>query len=64
MACVPVLLISRLAAAGPRPFAALFASGALYCAVYLAAIAVMPGEGSAVERIRRVLLGSSTAAAT
>jgi O-antigen/teichoic acid export membrane protein len=63
VACVPVLVISRLAAAGPRPFAALCAAGALYCAVYLAAIAVMPGEGSALARIRRVLLGHSTAAA-
>jgi len=64
VACVPVLVISRLAAAGPRPFAALCAAGALYCAVYLAAIALVPGEGSAIARIRRVLLGHSTAAAT
>ena len=64
VACVPVLVISRLAAAGPRPFAALCAAGALYCAVYLAAIAVMPGKGSALARIRHVLLGHSTAAAT
>ncbi|HEY4883896.1 MAG TPA: oligosaccharide flippase family protein [Myxococcales bacterium] len=64
VACVPVLMISRLAAAGPRPFAALCAAGALYCAVYLTAIAFMPGEGSAFARIRHVLLGHSPAAAT
>jgi O-antigen/teichoic acid export membrane protein len=63
VACVPVLVISRLAAAEPRPFLALCAAGALYCAVYLAAIALMPGEGSALARLRRVLLGHSPATA-
>ena len=57
IACVPAVIIARLAAAGPRPFLALCAAGALYGAVYLAAIAMMPGEGPPVARVRRVLLG-------
>ncbi|TMB13141.1 MAG: hypothetical protein E6J65_25525, partial [Deltaproteobacteria bacterium] len=57
IACVPAMLISRMAAAGPRPFLALCAAGTLYCSVYLAVIALMPGEGSPVARVRRVLLG-------
>ncbi len=63
VACIPALIISRLAASGPRPFIALCAAGALYLAVYLAAIAMVPGEGSPAARVRRVLLGSAPAAA-
>ncbi|TMB23765.1 MAG: hypothetical protein E6J65_13395 [Deltaproteobacteria bacterium] len=60
-ACVPAVLISGMAAAGPRPFLALCAAGALYCAVYLGVIALMPGEGPPVARVRRMLLGATAA---
>ena len=63
VAAVPALIISRMASAGPRPFAALCAAGVVYTAVYLAAIALAPGEGGAVARIKRVLLGLSPAPA-
>jgi O-antigen/teichoic acid export membrane protein len=63
VAYIPALVISRVAASGPRPFLALGAAGAMYLAVYLAAIAMIPGEGSPVARVRRVLLGSASAAA-
>ena len=63
VACVPAVIITGMAAAGPRPFLALCAAGALYCAVYLAAIGMMPGDGSPVARIRRVLLGHTPATA-
>jgi O-antigen/teichoic acid export membrane protein len=62
IACIPALIVARLGAAGPRPFLALCAAGALYGAVYLAAIAMMPGEGSPVARVRRVLLGHAAPA--
>ena len=39
------------------------AAGATYLVVYLGAIALTPGEGSGLARIRRVLLGHHTAAA-
>ena len=64
VACVPATLISQMAAESPRPFLALCAAGALYCAVYLTVIAMIPGEGTPVARVRRVLLGSAPAAAT
>ena len=64
VACVPATLISQMAAESPRPFLALCAAGALYCAVYLTVIALIPGEGTPVARVRRVLLGSAPAAAT
>jgi len=64
VACGPATLISQMAAESPRPFLALCAAGALYCAVYLTVIALIPGEGTPVARIRRVLLGSAPAAAT
>jgi O-antigen/teichoic acid export membrane protein len=57
VACVPAWIISQMTASGPRPLLALCAAGALYCAVYLAVIAMVPGEGPPVARIRRVLLG-------
>ena len=63
VACAPALVITRLAADGPRPFLALCAAGAMYGATYLAVIAMMPGEGSPLARLRRVLLGHTTAAA-
>ena len=50
-----------MAVAGPRPFLALCAAGTLYCAVYLAVIALIPGEGSPLARVRRVLLGVTAA---
>ncbi len=63
VAAVPALAITRMAASAPRPFLALVAAGVLYCVAYLAVIAMMPGEGSALSRIRRVLLGHTPATA-
>ena len=62
-ASAPALVITRLESDGPRPFLALCAAGALYCATYLAVIAMLPGEGTPLGRIRRVLLGPATATA-
>ena len=59
-ACAPAILITRLAADGPRPFLALCAAAALYCAAYLAVLAMLPGEGTPLARVRRILLGTST----
>src|SRR6266404_2696368 len=53
VAAIPALAITRIAAAAPRPFLALAAAGALYVVAYLGVIAAMPGEGSALARIRR-----------
>ncbi|MFN2547159.1 MAG: lipopolysaccharide biosynthesis protein [Myxococcales bacterium] len=64
VACAPAILIARHSAAGPRPFLALCAAGVSYLAVYLAAIAFTPGEGGAIDRIRRVLLGHAPAQAS
>jgi O-antigen/teichoic acid export membrane protein len=63
VACLPVLAIARTASAGPRPFLALCSAGVSYGAVYLAALALGPGEGNAAARIRRVFLGHAPAAA-
>jgi len=63
VACIPAVAVTRMSAASPRPFLALCVAGLLYCLVYLAAIAMMPGEGSAVARLRRVLLGHAPATA-
>lgn len=57
VACAPALVISRLAATAPRPFAALCAAGLSFGVVYLAALAMAPGQGGAVTRVRRILLG-------
>jgi O-antigen/teichoic acid export membrane protein len=63
VACLPAILIARHSSSGPRPFLALLAAGVTYLVVYLGAIALTPGEGGAVARIRRVLLGHAPAAA-
>lgn len=63
VACTPAVLIARHSSAGPRPFVALCAAGVTYLLVYLGALAAMPGEGSAVSRIRRILLGHQPAPA-
>jgi O-antigen/teichoic acid export membrane protein len=57
VACVPAVVIANLASEGPRPFLALCAAGVAYCLVYLVAIAMVPGEGSPLARVRRILLG-------
>ena len=57
VAAIPALIIAQMTSAGPRPFLALCAAGAVYCAVYLGGLAAAPGEGSAMARIKRVLLG-------
>jgi O-antigen/teichoic acid export membrane protein len=56
-ACAPALAISRWAAASPRPFGALCLAGAAYGAVYLAGLAMGPGEGGALQKVKRALLG-------
>jgi O-antigen/teichoic acid export membrane protein len=56
VAAIPALAIARSAAASSRPFVALGAAAAAYGLVYLGAIAMVPGEGSALARVRRVLL--------
>lgn len=56
-ACAPALFIAHNASAGPRPFLALCAAGVCYLLVYLLAIALAPGEGGALVRIKRTLLG-------
>jgi hypothetical protein len=58
LASVPVVFISRSAHAGPRPFLALCAAGAAYSVVYLAALALKPGAGTPVAKVKRVLLGA------
>src|SRR3954464_3210060 len=63
VACVPAVLIARVASEGPRPFLALCAAGVAYCLVYLAAIAMVPGEGSPLTKVRRILLGHAPAPA-
>ena len=57
LACFPAAAIAHWSAAGPRPFLALCAAGAAYAVVYLAALAVFPGQGSAAARIKRIMLG-------
>jgi O-antigen/teichoic acid export membrane protein len=63
LACLPVLAIARLAAAQHRPFPWLIAAGAAYAAVYAAALALGPGHGSPVAKLKRALLGSGGAEA-
>jgi len=63
VACAPALVVARMASVSPRPFLPLCVAGLLYCLVYLACIAMVPGEGTATARIRRVLLGPAPAAA-
>ena len=62
--CVPAVAVSRYAAASARPFLALCLAGAAYGLVYLAVLAALPGEGNAVQRIRRILLGHAPIPAT
>lgn len=63
VACIPVVAISSYAAASARPFLALCAAGAVYGAVYLAGLAVGPGQGTPLAKIRRTLLGGAPDAA-
>jgi O-antigen/teichoic acid export membrane protein len=58
VASAPVVLIARSAHAGPRPFLALCAAGAAYAVVYLGALALKPGAGTPVAKVKRVLLGT------
>ncbi|TMA25817.1 MAG: polysaccharide biosynthesis protein [Deltaproteobacteria bacterium] len=58
VASVPALVVSRWAAESPRPFAALCLAGAAYAVVYLTALALAPGEGGGLQRVRRALLGA------
>jgi hypothetical protein len=60
-ACAPVLVIVGAASGSPRPLLPLAAAAATYGAVYLAALAWAPGEGSPAVRLRRALLGDQGA---
>ncbi len=62
LACAPAILIARHSSSGPRPFLALCAAGVSYLLVYLAAIALVPGAGSPVAKIKRTLLGTQAPA--
>jgi O-antigen/teichoic acid export membrane protein len=65
VAAAPVLLIAHATAGGGgRPFLALCAAGAAYGAVYLAALALAPGEGAPVAKVRRALLGHAVSVAS
>ena len=57
VACVPVVVISHYTADGSRPFLALCAAGAAYSAVYLACLALTPGSGTPLAKVKRILLG-------
>lgn len=57
VASIPAFLIARASSAGPRPFLALCAAGAAYLGVYLCSLALTPGDGGPLEKIRRVLIG-------
>ena len=57
VACAPVVVISHYTATSARPFLALCAAGAAYAAVYLACLALGPGHGSPVAKVKRILLG-------
>ena len=61
-ACAPVLFIARAAGNSTRPFAALCLAGASYGLVYFAGLALAPGEGTPIARLKRALLGEHTAA--
>ena len=58
LAAIPVLAITRLPAALARPFPWLMVAGGAYAAVYAAALALGPGQGTPAVRLRRALLGS------
>jgi O-antigen/teichoic acid export membrane protein len=62
-ACLPVVAIARYAYTGARPLLALFAAGAAYGVVYLGILAFHPGEGTPVERLKRMLFGAREEAA-
>lgn len=62
VACVPVLFIAHLAGPAARPLAPLAVAGLAYGLVYLAALALAPGDGSPIERLKRALLGAPAAA--
>ena len=59
LGCVPVLVICRLPAAQAKPFPWLLVSGGAYALVYAAALALGPGKGSPVVRLKRALLGNA-----
>jgi O-antigen/teichoic acid export membrane protein len=61
LACLPAAAIARVSSAAPRPLLTLCAAGAAYCGVYLAVLALLPGEGTAAARVRRLLLGAQPA---
>src|SRR5207253_11460788 len=56
LAALPVVAIQRLPAAQHRPFAWLMVAGAAYALVYAGALALGPGEGSPLAKLKRALL--------
>ena len=56
-ACAPVVLIAHSAAGATRPFAQLCLAGTAYCIVYFAGLALAPGEGSPLARLKRSMVG-------
>jgi O-antigen/teichoic acid export membrane protein len=59
IACVPVVAIAQLHSARAKPFQWLLVSGLAYGAVYLVALALGPGQGTPVVRLKRALLGNA-----
>ncbi len=59
LACAPVLAIARLPMAQARPFLWLLISGLAYAVVYAAVLALAPGQGTPVVRLKRALLGNA-----
>ena len=57
VACVPVVIIAHYTAASSRLFLSVCAAGAAYAAVYLSCLALTPGHGSPVAKVKRILLG-------
>ena len=57
VACVPVIAISHMGAAVARPFLGTCAAGAAFAAMYLAGLALSPGQGTPVAKVKRILLG-------
>ena len=58
LACAPVLAIVQMPRAQLHPFAWLCVAGAAYALVYAAVLALAPGEGTPVVRLKRALLGT------
>jgi O-antigen/teichoic acid export membrane protein len=58
VSCVPVVAIARYTHSGARPLLGLFAAGAAYGVVYLGILALHPGAGTPLERLKRMMFGA------